>query len=290
MVHGVACVAVALLLAVSSVDGKSIPTYPALSSDNPVCTFGLDRVRVKGKSKDKHLPGWRNTIPCRGPQGYAIRPCQLKKCQCRKFRTHVVNATNFTTWAQCRPWIKDEDDCVGLDLLWCDTPLRGRDPLTIDKKALKMAASGKSVEEIAEFHVGAVNTTASGDAAASVNTESFPVVTVVLASIGVLLAIVVGTWLATSKKRTKRTVVITAPDTKDPQSLEIGDFGDNDHPRRYLYTDAQSTAAAVHTVAEPRIRRASSASVSSVSSIGEDTDDDDEEDKQQDTWTEFNKK
>ncbi|KAG9399157.1 hypothetical protein AC1031_012119 [Aphanomyces cochlioides] len=274
MVRGAACVAVVLLLAVSSVDGKSIATYPALSTDNPVCTFGLDQVRVKGKPTDKDTPvWWKKTIPCKGPQGYAIRLCQLKKCQCRMFRTHVVNESNVTTWAECRPKIKDEDDCVSLDMLWCDNPLRGKDPLTTDKKALKIAAGGKTAEEAPETAESSVNTTAS-----TASGDGFPVLAVVLASVGVLLAIVVGTWLATSKK-TRKTIVITAPATKDPQSLEFDDFGDNDHHHIDLYTDAQSTAAAVHTVGEPRVRRTSSASVSScVSSIGEATDDDDDDD------------
>ncbi|CAK4671126.1 hypothetical protein LEN26_001008 [Aphanomyces euteiches] len=303
MVRGAACVAgtfplvVALLLAVSPVDAKTKATFPALSKKNPVCTFGVDQVRVRGTPTDESTPvWWKKSIPCKGPQGYAIQPCQLKACQCRKFHTHV-EGTDVATWAECLPGIKDKEGCVGADMRWCDNYLRGKDPLskgTADKKAEKLAAAEKA--ELAGNHSDSADeattkSAASGGAAAPATAASFPALAVVLACVGVLLAVVVGTWLVTSKKKkTKKTAVITAPATKDPQSLEFDDFDDDDHHHKDLYTDAQSTAAAVHTVAEPPIRRMSSASVSSVSSSDDDDDDDEEEDKNQDSWVEYSKK
>ncbi|KAG9399140.1 hypothetical protein AC1031_012101 [Aphanomyces cochlioides] len=291
------CVAVALLLAVSPVDAKSKATFPALSKKNPVCTFGVDQVRVKGTPTDEATPvWWKKSIPCKGPQGYAIQQCQLKSCQCRKFHTHV-EGTDVTTWAECLPKIKDKAECVGADMRWCDNYLRGKDPLskgTADKKAEKLAAAEKADHGNSSDSADETTTksAAAGGAAAPVKAANFPVLAVVLASVGVLLAVIVGTWLVTSKKKkTKKTAVITAPDTKDPQSLEFDDFDDDDHHHKDLYTDAQSTAAAVHTVAEPPIRRMSSASVSSVSSSDDDDDDDDDEaDKNQDSWIEYSKK
>ncbi|CAK4635535.1 hypothetical protein LEN26_002965 [Aphanomyces euteiches] len=270
---------VVLHLALSSVDAKLRATFPvsfpALSTDNPVCTFDIDQVRIREAQTDEDTSvRWENTISCKGPQGYAIRACQLKRCHCRKFHTRVKQ-TIITMWAECLPDIKKTDECFGADMLWCDNPLRGKDPLSTDEKAVKLAADGEAAEEASKLAESS-NTTAASDHAAG--SDSFPVLAVVLASVGVLLAIVVGTWLATSKKKTKKTVVITTQTTKDPQSLG---FDDDDHHHKNLYTDAHSTAAVVHTVAEPRIRRTSSASVSSfVSSIHGDTFDFDDADKQ----------
>ncbi|KAH9078069.1 hypothetical protein Ae201684P_019175 [Aphanomyces euteiches] len=257
---------VVLHLALSSVDAKLRATFPvsfpALSTDNPVCTFDIDQVRIRETQTDEDTSvRWENTISCKGPQGYAIRACQLKRCHCRKFHTRVKQ-TKITMWAECLPDIKETDECF-----------------------VKLAADGKAAEEASKLADNS-NTTAASDHAAG--SDSFPVLAVVLASVGVLLAIVVGTWLATSKKKTKKTVVITTQATKDPQSLG---FDDDDHHHKNLYTDAHSTAAVVHTVAEPRIRRTSSASVSSfVSSIHGDTFDFDDADKQQDSWIAFNTK
>ncbi|KAF0682909.1 Aste57867_24997 [Aphanomyces stellatus] len=291
------------------VDAKTKGTFPALDKKNPVCTYAVDQVRIKGEA-DAGTPKFlRKFKACKGPQGYAIRDCQLKQCQCRKFHTHVADDKTVTSWAECLPKVKDSTSCVGADLRFCDNLLRGRDPIHGSGGGSNVNGRNVSQElKSATSRSGNAALRAGGNAsdvstksgAAEVQAAGFPVVAVVLASVGVMLAIVLGTYLVVSKKKAPKskpaaTTSATGGNGGGGASLEFDEFDDDDHRQhKDLYADAHSTAAAVHTVAVPAPpppRRLSSSSVSSVSDSDDDDDDDDTHAADHDdSWTAYSKK
>ncbi|ETW06459.1 hypothetical protein H310_02715 [Aphanomyces invadans] len=306
--------AVVVLLVASSPAVKK-GTFPALDKKNPVCTFAVDKIRIKGDPESDAPKFYKKSKACKGPQGYAIQDCQLKQCQCRKFHTHVDASTQVvTTWAECQPTKKDSTECVGADMRYCENLLRGKDPLsksaagaskngrnTTDgesssKSSHSSAKQSKSLSSSGTNSASSLNTAPSDKNAKNAkDAGSFPVVAVVLASVGVILAIVGGTWLVVSKKKKPNTSALNGGSggaAKDPQGLEFDDFDDDDHNHKDLYTDAKSTSAAVHTVAVPAppARRHSSGSISSVSSSDDDDDDDKHDAEHDDTWTAYSKK
>ncbi|RHZ11547.1 hypothetical protein DYB31_003037 [Aphanomyces astaci] len=305
---------VSLLFAATVSSAAKKGTFPALDKKNPVCTFAVDKIRIKGDREAGAAKFYKKSKACKGPQGYAIQDCQLKKCQCRKFHTHVDVSTNVvTTWAECMPKIKDATECVGADYRYCQNLLRGKDPLSKSAagstkygRNASDAASSSSSSTLKESKASSAESKSltSGSTASSINstdkkandTASFPVVAVVLVSVGVIGAVLGGTWLVVSKKKASKSTTTMGVhggggggNNKAANDLEFDDFEDEDH--KDLYTDAQSTSAAVHTVAPPACSH-STGSISSVSSSDESDDDDDatEDAAHLDSWTSYSKK
>ncbi|RLO00887.1 hypothetical protein DYB28_014087 [Aphanomyces astaci] len=211
------------------------------------------------------------------------------------------------------PKIKDATECVGPDYRYCQNLLRGKDPLSKSAagstkygRNASDAASSSSSSTLKESKASSAESKSltSGSTASSINSTdkkandaaSFPVVAVVLVSVGVIGAVLGGTWLVVSKKKAPKSTTTMGVhggggggNNKAANDLEFDDFEDEDH--KDLYTDAQSTSAAVHTVAPPACSH-STGSISSVSSSDESDDDDDatEDAAHLDSWTSYSKK